>query len=85
MLQDGFLSALPYLLLWFVQMFSGYFADYLRSKGHLSTVATRKIFNTIGIFTFLSANFGYFNFESVNYITMWLIIYQSRTVHFDYE
>ncbi|XP_025090947.1 sialin-like isoform X2 [Pomacea canaliculata] len=46
--QDGFLSALPYLLLWFVQMFSGYFADYLRSKGHLSTVATRKIFNTIG-------------------------------------
>ncbi|XP_076437789.1 sialin-like [Babylonia areolata] len=48
MTQDGFLSGVPYLVLWLTQLMSGFVADYLRRRGYLSTGATRKMFNTTG-------------------------------------
>ncbi|XP_041361061.1 sialin-like [Gigantopelta aegis] len=44
----GFLSGLPYLLLWFMQAVSSCFADFLRANHYLSTQMTRKIFTTAG-------------------------------------
>jgi len=49
MFQDGFISALPYLVMWIAINFAGYIADYLRGKGILSTTQTRKVFNAIGM------------------------------------
>ncbi|XP_041361224.1 sialin-like [Gigantopelta aegis] len=44
----GFLSGMPYLLSWFIQMVSSYFADYLRANHYLSTQRTRQLFTTAG-------------------------------------
>ncbi|XP_041361021.1 LOW QUALITY PROTEIN: uncharacterized protein LOC121377181 [Gigantopelta aegis] len=49
MKSNGFLSALPYLVLWFMQVFSSWFADFLRKNLYLSTLSTRKILNTAGL------------------------------------
>ena len=46
--QSGFLSGVPYLVLWLTQMSSGMVADFLRGRGYLTTTTTRKIFNTVG-------------------------------------
>ncbi|XP_069941800.1 sialin isoform X2 [Cherax quadricarinatus] len=48
--QDSFVSALPYLLMWLFSIIAGQVADYLRTRGTLSTTATRRIFNSIGIY-----------------------------------
>lgn len=47
---NSFVSALPYLVMWIFSIVVGLFADYLRTAGYLSTTATRKIFNSIGIY-----------------------------------
>lgn len=47
---NGFLSALPYLLMWLNSIAMGLFADFLVTRGYLSVVASRKIFNTVGFF-----------------------------------
>ncbi|XP_033646519.1 sialin-like [Asterias rubens] len=47
--QSGFLAAVPYLTLWFFMLTGGQVADYLRGNSILSTGATRKIFNSIGL------------------------------------
>eukprot|EP00058_Branchiostoma_floridae_P006270 XP_002591758.1 hypothetical protein BRAFLDRAFT_83531 [Branchiostoma floridae] len=46
--QDGFLSALPYLCMWLVQVLGGQLADKLREQQLLSTAAVRKLFNSLG-------------------------------------
>ena len=51
-LQNGFLSALPYLGCYIGQLSSGIFADYLRSNAILSTLATRRILTTFGKYSF---------------------------------
>ncbi len=48
--QNGILSALPYICMYMAAMVGGQLADALRSRQILSTVATRKIFQTIGIY-----------------------------------
>ncbi|XP_062581343.1 sialin-like [Saccostrea cucullata] len=47
--QDGFLSALPYLVCWICQMSSGQIADFIRRNNYLSTAATRKLVNSCGL------------------------------------
>ncbi|XP_048729077.1 sialin-like isoform X3 [Ostrea edulis] len=46
---DGFLSALPYLVCWMCQTSSGQIADFIRRNKYLSTVSTRKLFNSCGL------------------------------------
>ncbi|KAG7159931.1 inorganic phosphate cotransporter-like 6 [Homarus americanus] len=48
--KSGFISALPYLVMWLFSIAAGQVADHLRARGILSTTATRKIFNSIGIY-----------------------------------
>lgn len=45
---SGFLAALPYLVLTIVLILVGQLSDFLRKEKYLSTVAVRKLFNTIG-------------------------------------
>nr|CAB3266122.1 sialin [Phallusia mammillata] len=45
--QDGFISALPYLVMWVSINLSGLLADTLREKGVFTTTQTRKICNSI--------------------------------------
>lgn len=47
-LQDGFLSAVPYLVGWITSILSGILADYLRERGILRTVTVRKLWMIIG-------------------------------------
>ncbi|KAK7082383.1 hypothetical protein SK128_002997 [Halocaridina rubra] len=47
---NSFISALPYLVMWMFSIVAGLIADSLRTKGYLSTTATRRIFNSIGIY-----------------------------------
>ncbi|KAL5014023.1 hypothetical protein ScPMuIL_008293 [Solemya velum] len=47
--QNGFMSALPYLLCWIVQVLGGILADCLRSRRLLSTVYTRKLIGSFGL------------------------------------
>ncbi|KAG0719988.1 putative inorganic phosphate cotransporter [Chionoecetes opilio] len=47
---NSFMSALPYLCMWVFSLGAGQLADHLRSKGHLSTTNTRRLFNSIGIY-----------------------------------
>ena len=46
--QNGFFSALPFLGLWAATVVFPLIADKLRSAGVLSTLAVRRVFNTIG-------------------------------------
>lgn len=47
--QSGFLSAVPYLVMWITINASGQVADFLRGRYILSTTNTRKLFNTLGL------------------------------------
>ncbi|KAM8954076.1 sialin [Pelodytes ibericus] len=47
--ENGFLSALPYFGCWVCMNVTGLIADYMREKWNYSTVAVRKIFNTLGM------------------------------------
>ncbi|CAG9862857.1 unnamed protein product [Phyllotreta striolata] len=44
------LSSLPYLVNWILSLFMGPIADYLITKGYVTTGTSRKIFNSIGMF-----------------------------------
>lgn len=45
--QNGFLSALPFLVMWFTAMGAGWLSDFLLIRKCLSVTAARKIFTTI--------------------------------------
>nr|CAD7199800.1 unnamed protein product [Timema douglasi] len=45
--QNGYLSALPYLIMWFVSLGSGCLADWMIAHNKLSVTNTRKIFTSI--------------------------------------
>ncbi|XP_041361198.1 sialin-like [Gigantopelta aegis] len=47
--QDGIISSLPYMVLFLTNTISGPAADYIRGRGLLSTKATRKLMNSIGL------------------------------------
>ncbi|MEE6476486.1 hypothetical protein FKM82_011092 [Ascaphus truei] len=47
--ENGFLSALPYFGCWVCMLLTGLIADYLRERLNFTTVAVRKIFNSIGM------------------------------------
>ncbi|XP_046377078.2 sialin-like isoform X1 [Haliotis rufescens] len=47
--QNGLLSSLPYITLWFINTICGHIADVIRRKGLLSTQNTRKLMNSIGL------------------------------------
>ncbi|KAK3088049.1 hypothetical protein FSP39_013989 [Pinctada imbricata] len=49
--EDGFISALPYLVCWISQNSSGQIADFLRRRHIFSTKNTRKIVNSVGLLT----------------------------------
>ncbi|KAK7082379.1 hypothetical protein SK128_002993 [Halocaridina rubra] len=49
-LQDSFISTLPYIVMWIFSIVAGMIADSLCSKGYLSTAATRRVFNSIGMY-----------------------------------
>lgn len=46
----GFLSALPYIGFWAMTNVSGQLADWLRSRGFMTTTTARKVFNSLGTF-----------------------------------
>ncbi|KAK7475888.1 hypothetical protein BaRGS_00032856 [Batillaria attramentaria] len=46
--EDGFLSAVPYAILWVTQTGSGFIADFLRYRGIMTTQNVRKLMNTVG-------------------------------------
>ena len=46
--QNALLSALPYFIMWILAITGSYIADFVRSRGYLSTTATRKVFNSVG-------------------------------------
>ncbi|CAF1239777.1 unnamed protein product [Adineta steineri] len=45
---NGFLSALPYIVLWLNTLFSGFLADIFIRKNILTITQTRKLFNVLG-------------------------------------
>jgi len=47
--KSGFVSALPYLIMWISINSFGFLSDKLRSKGLLTTTETRKVFNSFGL------------------------------------
>uniref|UniRef100_H2ZGY0 Sialin n=1 Tax=Ciona savignyi TaxID=51511 RepID=H2ZGY0_CIOSA len=56
--QDGFMSALPYLVMWITINLFGLLADYLRQHNILNTTQTRKTMNAIGLsFPFCCSGF----------------------------
>uniref|UniRef100_H2ZGY3 Sialin n=1 Tax=Ciona savignyi TaxID=51511 RepID=H2ZGY3_CIOSA len=57
--QDGFMSALPYLVMWITINLFGLLADYLRQHNILNTTQTRKTMNAIGLFLKLVYNMYY--------------------------
>ena len=48
-IQNGLLSALPYLAMWLFSMVFSTTADALRKNNILSTTVTRKVFTSIGL------------------------------------
>ncbi|KAK3765988.1 hypothetical protein RRG08_002231 [Elysia crispata] len=46
--QNGFMSSVPYVFFWLVISLSSWLADIVRTKRVLSTLLTRKVFNSIG-------------------------------------
>ncbi|XP_050412610.2 sialin [Patella vulgata] len=64
--KDGILSAVPYMAVMVTTILTGLVADWIRDKKYLSTVATRKLMNTLGLL--LPAGFmlgmGYTNCDS---------------------
>lgn len=49
--ENAFLSALPYLCMWLISVSGSHLADFVRSRGYLSTTSTRKVFNSLAFFT----------------------------------
>ena len=47
-LQNGLLSALPYIGFWLTIVLSGQLADIVRARGWLTTTQTRKVGNSLG-------------------------------------
>ena len=47
-LQNGLLSALPYIGFWLAIVVSGQLADIVRARGFLTTTQTRKVGNSLG-------------------------------------
>ncbi|XP_069685198.1 putative inorganic phosphate cotransporter isoform X2 [Periplaneta americana] len=45
--ENGFLTALPYLVMWISSIITGWICDFLINKGYLSITIARKIFTTI--------------------------------------
>ena len=45
---DGFLSAVPFAVMFTTIIFGGFVADFLRTREILSTTKTRKLLNTLG-------------------------------------
>ncbi|PNF21048.1 hypothetical protein B7P43_G08414, partial [Cryptotermes secundus] len=45
--ENGFLTALPYVVMWLCSMGSGWLCDHLITWGYISTTVARKIFTTI--------------------------------------
>lgn len=48
--ENGLISSLPYIAQWIVSASAGQVADFIRSRGILSTTVTRKVFNSVGFF-----------------------------------
>ena len=48
--ENALLSALPYFIMWILAISGSYIADFVRSRGFLSTTATRKTFNSVGTY-----------------------------------
>lgn len=46
--QNSLLSALPYIVQWFLAIMASFIADFLREKKYLSTTATRKLMTAFG-------------------------------------
>ncbi|XP_063407956.1 sialin-like isoform X3 [Mytilus trossulus] len=46
---DGFVSALPYLVCWLCMNLSCNLADFIRGRGYLSTLNTRRVVNSCGL------------------------------------
>lgn len=51
-LQSGILSALPHLVMAIIVPIGGQIADFLRTRGILSTTVVRKVFNCGGMYIF---------------------------------
>lgn len=67
--QDGFLSALPYLVCWASQTGSSILADFLRSRQYFSTVITRKMLNSFGKACYqYNNNLTIFNLQWLTYL-----------------
>lgn len=47
-MQNGFLSSLPFLIMWIVALLSGWLSDYLVQKETFSVTTIKKIFTTVG-------------------------------------
>ncbi|XP_064638978.1 sialin-like [Lineus longissimus] len=47
--QNGLLSAVPYLALWIITIFTGYSADLLRERRIMSITAVRKLYTTLSV------------------------------------
>ena len=74
--QNAFLSALPYAMMWIVSILGSQATDYLRSRNYLSTTATRKLANSLGIVVVIKNKN-----ESQNFIHIpWTLDEQNNTV-----
>lgn len=56
--KNALLSALPYLCMWIASMVLSPISDYLVNQGHLKTVTSRKLFNSIGLWGPMCALIG---------------------------
>lgn len=45
---NGFVSGIPYLVLWGIMILTGFSADYIRKRQFMSTTMVRKVFNAVG-------------------------------------
>lgn len=76
LIQNGTLSALPYLAMWLFSMFISVVADWMFCSGRFSHTGTRKVINSLGMF----ANFQYFNFFVL--VHFWCIKKKSNLTFF---
>lgn len=58
-MQNGFISGMPYLVMWIFAFISGWIVDYLVGPKKMSVTTVRKIFISIGKARVL--NYFYFN------------------------
>lgn len=70
--ENGFISALPYVVCCICQTSSGHIADFIRKNGYLSTRNTRKLFMTLGLMlpAILMFCIGYAGCNHVVVVTM---------------